>query len=852
MRLRLSIVFCAILACLFISASCMAQVFQPLAHTKYYLIHSSGNVLTKGASDRAVIDLVTGDEAQLVEFVSDGAGYYWIKPAGQKKYLSLSGTYNSYFLSDSTTNVSKYAVEKVTNTFVALKCKSNSKYLGTDNTTSGSSVYSDKSGSDSKHYWYISQQVGSAPVDTFNYVINPAAKFSKPFEGWGISLCWWANMCGKWSDDKIDQLVDWLVSPNGLNYNIFRYNIGGGDDPHNRNCTPHHMGGGKGLRAEMEGFKDSLNARYDWNRDAAQRKIMLKIKEKRPDAIFEAFSNSAPYYMTYSGCCAGNKVATSDNLKPEYYTQFADYLVDVCKFYKDSFNIEFKTLEPFNEPVTNYWSANGGQEGCYFSVASQIAFLKVLAPVLKVSGLNTIISASDETSAAQSVVDFKAYLADGKALDLVGQWNTHTYTANNQARATLRALATAYNKTLWMSEVGAGGTGIAGNLSLAQKLMDDIRYIRPEAWVDWQYMEENNDQWCHVRGSFSAQTYERVKNYYVRQQFSRYIPAGSRFLAIPNNQMLAAFTPSGDSLVVVAVNNTDMSQVHAMDLSLFKSLTGNPSATRTSGTENNAKATDFTLSGSVLHVKTPARSITTVVIPILTDGAVVSGLQEELPYLIVSRTSNDVVVKSSGTSTIVSNYFYGDSSQVWKLSVKEGGYSIKNLQGLTLTDTGAYYLTASPSPGGAGQIFNMENTGDDYYKITSLFSGKVFDLEGATSANGTKVGLYAYGTSQDAVTRQWMFVKAPLLKSAGTGSGVEDATDNSDAVRIIGGIGAILLFQVSGYAKKIMVYTMAGEEILKQDVYGSSAVVPIHKGIYLVCYQVNGSDKPKTVKVLVR
>ena len=63
-------------------------------------------------------------------------------------------------------------------------------------------------------------------------------------------------MCGKWSNDKIDEIVDWLVDPNGLNYNIFRYNIGGGDDPLNRNCTPHHMASGKGLRAEMEGFKD--------------------------------------------------------------------------------------------------------------------------------------------------------------------------------------------------------------------------------------------------------------------------------------------------------------------------------------------------------------------------------------------------------------------------------------------------------------------------------------------------------------------------------------------------------------------------------------------------------------------
>ena len=80
-----------------------------------------------------------------------------------------------------------------------------------------------------------------------------------------------------------------------------------------------HMVKGKGKRAEMEGFKASPTAPYDWNADKAQRTIMMKIKAKRPDAIFEAFSNSAPYWMTFSGCSAGNDDPLKDNLKPEYY-----------------------------------------------------------------------------------------------------------------------------------------------------------------------------------------------------------------------------------------------------------------------------------------------------------------------------------------------------------------------------------------------------------------------------------------------------------------------------------------------------------------------------------------------------
>ena len=96
-------------------------------------------------------------------------------------------------------------------------------------------MYSDKDGTDTRHLWYLTTDVHQAPpADTSVYVINPAVT-RQQFEGWGISLCWWANMCGKWSDEKIDELVDWLVSPDGLDYRIFRYNIGGGDDPQNRN-----------------------------------------------------------------------------------------------------------------------------------------------------------------------------------------------------------------------------------------------------------------------------------------------------------------------------------------------------------------------------------------------------------------------------------------------------------------------------------------------------------------------------------------------------------------------------------------------------------------------------------------
>ena len=49
------------------------------------------------------------------------------------------------------------------------------------------------------------------------------------FEGWGTSLCWWANRIG-YSDKLTKEAAKLFFSPDGLNMNIGRYNVGGGDD----------------------------------------------------------------------------------------------------------------------------------------------------------------------------------------------------------------------------------------------------------------------------------------------------------------------------------------------------------------------------------------------------------------------------------------------------------------------------------------------------------------------------------------------------------------------------------------------------------------------------------------------
>ena len=736
--------------------------------TTLYLMHSSGNHVEMGSDNGGWIEAPTKSSPQQVTIVPAGQGYYNIQAAGQSLYLALEGQWNSKFIASATAAAAKWTIEPASGQFVKLRCKSNNLYMGTDSNAGHSKIFTDKNGSDMKHLWYFSDNVKQAPpTDTLRYMVSPQL-VRQHFDGWGVSLCWWAGQCGKWSDAKIDEIVEWLVSPTGLNYSHFRYNIGGGDDPENRHCTKHHMGSGKGLRAEMEGFKDFSGDEYHWDRDAAQRKIMLKIKEKRPDAVFEAFSNSCPYYMTYSGCVSGNADGGKDNLKPEYYEEFAHYLVDVCKHYKDVYGIEFKTLEPFNESVTNFWYANGPQEGCHFDYSSQIKFIRELEPILRASGLSTVISASDETNVGLSVQGFKEYKSAG-VLPLVGQWNTHTYQASNADRARLALLAHQAGKPLWMSETGSGGNGIGGNLSLAQRLIDDMRYIQPEAWIDWQYMEEANDQWCTVRGSFANQTYAKVKNYYVRQQCSRFIKRGYDIVTSLCPQSLAAVNADRDTLVLVLLNE-GAKAVHHINLSQFGTLPAlaDIEAYRTSASENLTRTkSGITLEADGLMAALPAQSIVTLVIPVSKMADAQELLCDGVEYLIVPRHENARAITATASQVTIQDINYGDA-QRWRLTdMGNGTYSLQNALGLRLTahrSSSSSSLTAQKAQA-SEQNFYIDPVDAPFFKILAS-NGRThgFDLSNESTAAGTVITVWQYQDSNPTpVHRQWMLF--PLTAS---------------------------------------------------------------------------------------
>jgi O-glycosyl hydrolase len=445
----------------------------------------------------------------------------------------------------------------------------------------------------------------TAATGTTLIKVNPGVRYQK-FEGWGTSLAWWANHVGGWSAANRNAVVDAVVDPtNGLGYNIFRYNIGGGENPAHT-----HMGQYK----DMPGFLSSTGT-WNWDADANQRAILQRIVERGTGLILEAFSNSPPYWMTKSGCASGNTDG-SNNLKDDSYDAFADYLTEVVKHYRDTFSITFRTLEPLNEPNATWWKSNGGQEGCRFAAANQQTIIKAVGAKLTAKGLTaTTVSASDENSIDDAYNNMRTF--DAATLGLMSQMNVHSYSGTQ--RANLKTLATSKAKRLWQSESGPLNQTLADDteaaLFMSGRMITDLRDMKAEAWVDWQFGDPSRN-WASVVLNDSQQKFTYLKRYYMHAGFSRYIRPGATFVDVNSPDMVATVSADGATLVLVVRNgDTAAGKGYTFDLTALASVGAAAEARRTSRTENLVTLAAPAIQGWSFVATVAPYSITTFVIP---------------------------------------------------------------------------------------------------------------------------------------------------------------------------------------------------------------------------------------------
>ena len=321
--------------------------------------------------------------------------------------------------------------------------------------------------------------------------LNPAdaSPFNNgEFQGWGTALCWWANRLG-YSEKLTNAAAEAFFSDEGLGLDIARYNLGGGDDPtHNHiNRSDSKVPGVYSDYKLSSDGKDVESITYDITKDQNQLNIAKAALKANPDLYFEGFSNSAPYFMTKTGCTSGGGTVNSDgtvtsngnlnNLNDDMYDDFAKFIADATKLFKDN-GIEFKSYSPMNEPDTDYWGYGSlKQEGCHFDPGtSQSKMITETRKALDNAGFADVLVAGMDETILKKTANNLGSLTD-EAKTALGRVDTHTYPAPDRGyHAQVKAKALELGKNLWQSEVD-------GNWERCKSCKHDYRRCERHATV---------------------------------------------------------------------------------------------------------------------------------------------------------------------------------------------------------------------------------------------------------------------------------------------------------------------------------------------------------------------------------
>lgn len=347
-------------------------------------------------------------------------------------------------------------------------------------------------------------------------------KLKKTFDGWGISLCWWANV--KYPENILNELINLLFSKDGLALNIVRYNLGGGSDP---NLKQNFRLGGN-----IPCIMNSDN-NFNLENDHLQLDILDKSVKAGVNKV-EIFCNSPPYFMTKSGYSNGSTKSWDCNLRSDAIDNFVDFLNISYKLLIQKFPIV--SISPFNEPSNPFWTTDISQEGCYYDYQTR----KQVTTRLKEKNKDINISSADESS---SIFGLLWYIFSPKSL--ISRINIHGYNYVEWRSIKFhffdwtiwrRLLRYFYKDKLWMSEYGFGyNNTISSSLALARHILRDLDTLRPDAWIYWQ-VEHITSSWGILKIDFENPDKIYIqKQYWVFKHFTNTLRPGDTYQLISEN-----------------------------------------------------------------------------------------------------------------------------------------------------------------------------------------------------------------------------------------------------------------------------------------------------------------------------
>jgi len=648
-------------------------------------------------------------------------------------------------------------------------------------------------------------------------VITPDASQQGPaFEGWGTSLAWFAEVTGGYSDEVKDKLADLVFGEDGLNLNLARFNIGGGNAPD----VPAYLRPGGAIpgwwkapagttRTDVDWWDPDDPADWNWDADPNQTWWIDKIKKidatKGQPTTWEAFSNSPPWFMTTSGYVSGGFNATTDQLKTSSVDDYTRYLTEVVDHLEQAHGISFASIDPFNEPNTNYWGTTlgsdgnptgGRQEGAHMSPALMSKVAVSLQSALGGASTKARIAAMDETNPGTFVTDWFGYTDEARAA--VSRLNVHTYGTGQ--RTAVRDIAKAVDKPLWMSEVeGSWGSGqsftsMDPGIGMASHITDDLRELDPSAWVLWQPVEDYDNMapggesaaganWGEIQMPFDCTPTDSLADCQIRtntkfdtiRNFTHYIRPGDHLAPTNDTASTAAVDASGTGATVVHTNDATSAQTVTLDLSTFARTDGatvTPVVTSAGGALVKGEPVRVTDGTATLTV--PARSVTTFVV----DG--VSGVAKDAPVvqdghvyqLVGVQSSRSLAATDDGAATVIRTSDDAAAGQLWRFTKLAGGDSTRATYRVTsastggvlaVDGTGALVLTKDAAASAAATArWSLSTTGDGTYVLVNAGRTAVLEVGGQKTADGSPVDVYQPNSGAN---QRWTIVDATVLST---------------------------------------------------------------------------------------
>lgn len=302
--------------------------------------------------------------------------------------------------------------------------------------------------------------------------------------------------------------------------------------------------------------------------------------------------------------------ASSNQLKPENYAEFAELCVAYCRVFKREIGVDLYGLGIQNEPRFSQ-----SYQSCVYDGESLRDLIKVVGQRFKKDGITTKLFLPEDVGWLDGVKNMTLpTLNDPDARPWVGMVATHGYALDGVAPASTDAATwqmmagwgKPYDLPLWMTETSGYKNTHDGAMSLAKAMYTALRFGNVSAWVFWSLSTSNLDEY-----SLMSSKGEKSKRYYVSKQFYRYVRPGAVRVETATETADPDLLPLAfmkDGLPTFVISN-----IGAADKTIR--IKGDGSSTqyklyRTSATENCREGMAVKAGGTVII---PTQSIVTLV-----------------------------------------------------------------------------------------------------------------------------------------------------------------------------------------------------------------------------------------------